>query len=881
MYKDISCYGVIGNMYTAALISDEGSVDYLSLPYLDSPTIFAALLDDEKGGFFSIKPQGSYQSRQSYIKNTNILKCLFKTEQGEAELIDFMPKVSLTSAEFSLHRCLKVKEGKIDFFLQCLPRPDYARNSARIEKREDSFIIKGEKDTFFLSSTLKGYKTVSQNPSEINLKFTLSKGEEAHFNFYSGEEGINNERECSFLSTKKFWQNWLKECQSLRCIYLGEYEEMINRSLLVLKLLNFQPTGAISASVTTSLPEAIGRDRNWDYRFSWIRDASFTLKAFFSLSHIEEAQSYLHWLYNIYSCYGSRNLQIMYSLKGEADLKEETLNHLKGYQASKPVRVGNNTYLQRQWDIYGEVMDAALRLSDYAGKIDIKLWQFLRQICNLAAANWRKPDNGIWEVRGGFYHFVYSKVMCWVALDRGIKIARRYGFSAPLSFWEKEREIIKNEVIKKGYDRVRKTFFQRYEAGYLDASSLLFPLLGFLPIKDRRIKSTINNIKEKLMEGGFLKRYNGDDGFNSKEGSFILYNFWLVECLVMMGKIKEAKSLLKRTEEAANHLGLFSEEYDPGQKKMLGNFPQGFSHIGYINAAMAVLKAENKKRYSRKLWAVNFLRKKIPLKIVLNKGALSSESISSDLAAKLKKNLGELQGAFFDVEAGKVDYLSLKNSKNFLNYQKLAGLLKYFDLNTLGDDRSKKAFWINIYNILVIHGVIELQVQVSVKEVNNFFSRIGYLIGGYFFTADDIEHGILRRNRPPPSANKQLFFSGDKRKNFMLEEFDPRVHFALVCASSSCPPVEFYDEKTIQEQLNIAARSFMNRRGFILDREKGILYLSRIFKWYAKDFGKDEKEIVNYLLKFMEDEYKEYIIDNLSNLKIKYLDYNWQLNQTL
>jgi GH15 family glucan-1,4-alpha-glucosidase len=400
------------------------------------------LLDDEKGGFFRIQPLGKFSSEQRYLENTNILSCEFKTETGWAQLYDFMPVASQELFEKELHiihRCLKVKQGRMDFRLECLPRPEYAREVPEIEREGNLFRIRSGSSEFSLILKLKDYQLKQGPAGSIVVEFSLQEDQSAHFDFVYGDKEPDEINFCELEETQKFWLNWLNNCIAGQCRSWGEHTALVNRSLLVLKLLTFQPTGAISASATTSLPEAIGGERNWDYRFSWIRDASFTLKALFNFGHLSEADSFIRWLYQTFQKHGSRNLQIMYSLRGESDLKEKILSHLKGYRDSRPVRIGNDAFQQEQWDIYGEVMDTALRLSDYIGKIDQKLWSFFEEICNLALKNWTHPDYGIWEVRSTRAHFVYSKVMCWVALDRGIKIARRYGFSAPLDRWEKER----------------------------------------------------------------------------------------------------------------------------------------------------------------------------------------------------------------------------------------------------------------------------------------------------------------------------------------------------------------------------------------------------------------------------------------------------------
>ena len=886
MFRSIADYGLIGDLHSAALVSKDGSVDYCSLPWLDSPTIFAALLDDEKGGYFSLQPSEIFTSTQEYIANTNILSCRFTTKNAEALLYDFMPvekSWEIKKQQHRIHRCLKIVRGNMNFMLTLIPRPDYARITPPPAEQDGScYRFRYGQESLTLTVTCRNTNLLSNIRGQFKLALQLDAMEEAHVDLIYGELDANEPLHCPFEENRLFWQEWVLRCVGERCNYLGEFTPMINRSLLTLKLLTFQPTGAIAAAATTSIPETPGGERNWDYRFSWLRDASFTLKALFALGHITEADAYLRWLNATYRKYGSRNLQIMYTLQGNERLNEVELDHLKGYRNSRPVRIGNDAHRQNQWDVYGEVMDSALRLSDYAGKIDEELWPFFREICGLAIANWQKPDDGIWEVRNGPHHFVYSKVMCWVALDRGITIARRFGFDAPLDLWLKERTMIKEDILLKGFDQKLNSFVQKYHSTELDASLLLLPLTGFLPASDTRVQGTIEACENQLMDRGFLLRYRSSDGLKGEEGGFVLCNFWLVECLALSGKIEKATELLNKTITASNHLGLFSEEYSSASGEMLGNFPQAFSHIGYINAVSAILAAQRRASKTKKEPSfTKWLRNLVPLQITLNESDRIHPEATKAIGAELKKNLNLLQGAFFNEEEGTVNYEAMKQSEGFDRYLQLARSLNNFNPATLHTDNEKKAFWINIYNILIIHGVIEFDIRKSVLDITNFFGRIGYTIGEFFFTPDDIEHGILRQNRPHPLFPFKPFSRSDQRRLFIVDSFDSRIHFALVCAASSCPPVEFYDAAIIDRQLDTAARSFINRKGMEIDRQTRTLWLSAIFGWYSGDFGRNHHETVLSLLPYVTEENKAWIEQNLSSMHIRFLPYNWNLNSTL
>ena len=885
MYREISEYGLIGDMHSVALVSGNGSIDYCSMPFLDSPTIFASLLDDEKGGYFSIQPKGIFTSSQSYVDDTNVLACNFTANEGEAVLYDFMPVETehpLTPKEHRIDRRLEMRKGKMEFRLAFLPKPNYAKTVPAVACQGNTIKALGHEHPLTLIHSLQESTLQKCGDGVVILDFSLAAEDTASFNLIYGAYNDTGTASCSLQENIDFWKNWLHNCMGEHCAFLGEYTALVNRSLLALKLLTFHPTGAIAAAATTSLPESIGGERNWDYRFTWLRDASFTLKALFSLGHITEADSFIRWLHTTYRRHESENIKIMYSIRGEETLQEKELGHLKGYKNSKPVRIGNLAHIQNQWDVYGEVMDAALRLSDYAGKIDAELWPFFRDICNMALNNWKKPDDGIWEVRNGPYHFVYSKVMCWVALDRGIIIAKRYGFDAPVSRWIEQREAIKNDIIEKGFDREKQSFVQRYGSQELDASLLLLPLVNFLPIEDERIQSTIDACSTELMNNGFLSRYKADDGLKGVEGEFVLCNFWLIECLARSNRTEEAGKLMKETLRSANRLGLFSEEFNSSTNEMLGNFPQAFSHIGYINAVTAILSARGHSfGEDVQTTLVDRLRKLIPLQATLNDSPETVTATDAEIAARLKQHLGRLQGAFFNISMGRVNYRAMKRSERFREYLQLAASLRSFHPESLAEDSQKKAFWINIYNILIIHGVIEFDIRNSVLEIINFFGRIGYTIGNTFFSPDDIEHGILRKNRPHPAFRLRPFSPFDSRLPFMVETFDPRIHFALVCASSSCPPIEFYDPELIDEQLNIATRSFINRGGLETDRTNNTVRLSEIFKWYERDFGETREELLGYLAKYADAETGDFLLSSRAKLKIEYLPYNWNLNSTL
>ncbi|MDT8286653.1 MAG: glycoside hydrolase family 15 protein [Elusimicrobiales bacterium] len=885
MYRPIGDYGLIGDMRSLALVSRDGSVDYCSMPRPDSPTVFAALLDDAKGGYFSVRPAGEFSSSRRYLPGTAILVCEFSMPGGaRASLTDFMPVGPAAEAEASsIHRCLRAEAGTARFLVRLDARPGYAEAEPSVEKDGELFFISLGDQAFTFSADAPGLRVLRTDRGGIELDLRLADGGEAHFDFFWGRRpSVPGKAGCPFAATRAFWEDWSRDAGQDPAAPDARHTAALSRSLLTLKLLTYHPTGAITAAATTSLPEVPGGVRNWDYRFTWLRDASFTLRALFSMGHMDEARAFARWLRATYRRHGSRDLRIMYAVDGGADLEEQELAHLAGYRNSRPVRTGNGAFRQRQWDIYGEVMDAALRLSDYAGQIDEELWGFFREVCELAAAAWKEPDEGIWEVRNGPFHFVYSKIMCWVALDRGTAIARRYGFEAPVGRWERIKGEIKAEVLERGYDAERGTLVQRYGSKELDASLLLAGLVGFLNPEDPRFQGTIDACRRELDRNGFLLRYASPDGLPGEEGAFLLCNFWLAEALALAGRAGEARSVLERTLGAANDLGLLAEEYDFRSGEQLGNFPQAFSHIGHINAAAALFDLEERRK--ARASGPSLLRRAflaVSPRIRLNKGGPPPGNAPADAGAALKTALNRLQGRFFDVHESRVDYEAMRGSDSFARYLELARTLDGFDPARLDGDAERKAFWINVYNALIIHGVIALGVRRSVKEVFNFFGRIGYGVGGRFFTPDHIEHGILRANRPHPRTGARVFGAGDPAAALAVRDLDPRVHFALVCAASSCPPIEFYDGPSIDRQLDLAARSFVNRRGLEIDREKSVVRLSRIFEWYAADFGGEENAGLRYAARFAAAPDRDFIGSSLGRLRVEYLPYDWDLNRRL
>lgn len=605
-YQPIENYGLIGNLHTAALVGMDGSIDWMCIPHFDSPSVFAAILDDQKGGRFQISATGdNITQKQHYWPNTNILITRFLHADGIGEIADYMPvSAENKSPTDQLVRRVRVVHGRMPFRLQCRPAFDYARarHETFVDDRGARFIGPG------LSLGLVASVPLQRDGDGVRADFILGEEETATFilrqhdrNDAIGPCPSVGQAEDRFRETVMYWQRWLSHCT-----YQGRWREDVHRSALALKLMTFAPTGALVAAPTTSLPEGIGGVRNWDYRYTWLRDASFTLYALMRVGFTEEAARFMDWLSARWHEDQSDDdgpLQLMYGIDGRTELFEEELSHLEGYRGSRPVRIGNAAHGQLQLDIYGELMDSAYLFNKHGTALGYDAWKDLRRLVDWVCENWSREDEGIWEVRGGRRQFVFSRLMCWVAVDRGLRLADKRSFPADRQRWLRTRDEIYEEVMDKGWDPQRQAFVQAYGRSALDASNLLMPLVFFTAPNDSRMLATIDAIRKPLSQGGLaagglVYRYNpqeAPDGLPGKEGTFNMCSFWLVEALTRAGRtdrrrLQEARLLFEEMLGYANHLGLYAEQTGP-HGEALGNFPQAFTHLGLISAAFNLDRA--------------------------------------------------------------------------------------------------------------------------------------------------------------------------------------------------------------------------------------------------------------------------------------------------
>jgi GH15 family glucan-1,4-alpha-glucosidase len=572
VYAPIEDHGIIGDLHSVALITQQGEIDWYCCPRFDSPSVFGAILDDERGGSFRISPVGEdVRTKQLYLPDTNVLITRFLSPVGVGELIDFMP---IGSAEEDRHRIVRIVQcvrGEMRFDLDCRPRFDYGRVEHALHCDDYGAVFETEDLTFVLERVPDGGHSARPFPEDVSQHL--------------------------FAETVDFWRGWIHQCR-----YRGRWREMVRRSALAMKLLCYRPTGAIVAAPTTSLPEAIGGGRNWDYRYTWIRDSAFTLFAFLKLGFTEEAQAFMGFLKEraLESHPGGAGpLQIMYGIDGRHELHELELDHLAGYRDSRPVRIGNEAARQMQLDIYGELINSIYLYNKAGDPIDYDLWVVVTNLLDWLEHNWDGRDEGIWEVRGGAQEFTYSRLMSWIAFDRALRIAEDRGFPCPVDRWRATRDRIFQQIMDRGFSKQRQAFVQTLDGDVLDASMLMMVMGHFVAANDPRMLTTIDAIREELVTDSLVYRYDpaaaASDGLEDAEGTFSICSFWWVEALARAGQLDEARLSFEKMQSYANHLGLYSEEIG-ASGEALGNFPQAFTHLSLISAALYLDRALDEAR---------------------------------------------------------------------------------------------------------------------------------------------------------------------------------------------------------------------------------------------------------------------------------------------
>jgi GH15 family glucan-1,4-alpha-glucosidase len=595
-YLPIAEHGIIGDLHTVALVGSDGTIDWYCCPSFDSPSVFGAILDRKRGGYYRITPAAEgWEPKQLYFPDTNVLITRFLSSEGVGELQGFMP-IPRDGEERHRHRLVRrvlCVRGEMRFRLDLQPRFNYGRDEHTVEHYEHGVLFRSPG----LCLALQGTRPIACDESDAHSEFTLRAGETVTFVLesvggdYVPREYSEEETREAYERTIGYWRRWLSQSR-----YRGRWRETVHRSALVLKLLTYHPTGAIVAAPTTSLPERVGGSRNWDYRYTWIRDAAFSLYALLRLGFTEEAGAFMAWLTDRFRermTGPSGPLQIMYGIDGRSELPEEELSHLEGYRGSAPVRIGNAAADQLQLDIYGELIDSVYLYNKYGRPIYHDAWSELCRLVEWVCENWDQADEGIWETRGGKKHFTLSRLMCWVAVERMVRVARQRGLPADLVHWARHRDLIYRQIMDRGWNEERQAFVQHFDSDVLDASLLLMPLVKFIAPTDPRWLATLDGISRELVADSLVYRYNieaSPDGLEGEEGTFSMCSFWYVEALARAGRLDAARLAFEKMLTYANHLGLYSEEIGP-RGEQLGNFPQAFTHLALISAAFNLDRA--------------------------------------------------------------------------------------------------------------------------------------------------------------------------------------------------------------------------------------------------------------------------------------------------
>ncbi len=571
-------YGLIGNCRTSALVSKNGAVEWCCFPKFDSPSVFAKILDRERGGSFEIRPIGKCKVSQRYLPNTNILETTFTSKSAKFKVLDYFPRYregEMIVRLQEIHRLIRVVRGRPNVKIIFDPRFHYAIDKTSLEIENNRIVAAGNDRNLYLYSDIKLESILSQKP------VTLRKEKYLVLSYERPENPSISLVKDAFKRTMWYWRFFVK-----RSTIPSLKKREVIRSVLLLKLLTYE-SGAIIAAPTTSIPEIVGTQRTWDYRYCWLRDASFTIDALFKLCHFDEAETYINWLLRI--CYrAGANLQPMYSIDGEQILVENSLPHLSGYKNSTPVRVGNAAYQQRQLDIYGEVIDSLYLYYEHYkySEMTDNAWSVVYRIIEAVMSNWRQKDSGIWEFRSQLKHYTFSKLMCWVALDRGVILARQRRKLKTAARWAHVRNHIKDDIIENGWSEKKQSFVQNYGSETIDASLLLIPYFGFLPANHPKFAKTVEACERELVKGCFVYRYVEPDELGKPSNSFTICTFWYINALFMQGRAEEARNMFKKILRYGNHLDLFSEDIDPKTKELTGNFPQGYTHLALINTAI-------------------------------------------------------------------------------------------------------------------------------------------------------------------------------------------------------------------------------------------------------------------------------------------------------
>lgn len=862
-HSPLSEYGAVGNGRGLALVSRTGSVDWMCVPRLDSPAVFAALLDDRSGGRFAIRPDRDFDAASAYRPGTNLLETRFRVRTGEARLTDFMPDGpdvrERPENAGRLIRRVRGEAGEVRLRIVCDVRFDYGRRPARWERRDNRCWRLVSRDRHLL---LTASRPLFWEDRTARLR--VRAGETVWLVLDWGGESVPDEAALEGLldSAERYWRGWRSEGGAGRLPPGGFWRDALDRSALALRLLQYRPAGAVAAGGTAALPVAPGGGDNRDDRVASIHEAADTLTALSALGRRREADAFVDWVRGVLRAAdagGPEDIQRLDRPRPPAG--ERIARHLAGYKGAEPVRLGRNPGEASALEISGEVLDLFFAFSRRGGEIGSGDWTRLRPLVDRAAATWRRPDSGRAEpsVRPG----IHARLMAWVALDRGIRIALRNGFRADLARWRNERAAVRQDILRRGVSRRTGAFRTDDETGGTDDGVLRIPLVGFLPATDRRVAATLRELDaDRLREDGFLLPF-----------------FRYLRCRILQGRLDEVAEGLRRVREFSGPSGLLGERYDPVFREIGGNLPRASAHAACALATLEYLAARNAPPPPPSpLWSRRAARLFRPARLSPPRRP-RREAVPADPNRALRDVLRRLADHFYDAHEQRVDYAGIRSSAVFDRMRDCVADLRGFDPETLGTDAERIAFWINLFNLLTIHAVVALGVRDSVREIPFFFRRATYVVGGRSYRLGDIEHGVLRGNRRPPFRPSRPFGPADPRLRTLPETPDPRTIFGLVRAARTGPPLGVYAADTLGRRLDASARVFLNGTSR-LDMRDRTLWVSELFKRRRSDIGARDADLVRFVARFWyRTDPADWLVSEADRIAIRYFPFDWRLNR--
>lgn len=869
--KKIGDYGVIGNGAAAALVGRDGAIDWLCLPQIDSESVFAALLDPQRGGAFTVEPPGRWQedwdTAQSYIEGTNVLRTRFRTRGGEVELTDFMPigSSSENTIPYLVRRITGI-HGDTRLRITVSARLRYARVAVTWQQQTAcAWSLHGDDGTYSITTSSPVHWHEDQTSVAIGAgeTFWIAFGAEQ-------QRSTTADIEAHLNTTIDYWRRWISHRHPDDRRAHSTWRQQLVRSDLLLALLQSPATGAIYSAITASIPRTLYGMRACDGRYEDVFACALYVEALLGFGHVDAAQQYL--LHAIARLPSPRTL--LHAPRSVA------LDHLSGYRGT-PAAVQSEAVAQCDYTTVGFLLDAALLLSRHGVPIERSLWEQLQPLVDFAAQTWPHPDLGYATSSLGPRHFTLSKLLWWMALDRGVKLAQRYGYPGDVDWWKEQRQAVRDTIITQSYRADKGLFAMHPDSDEIDPALLLLPITGFLPADDPRVKRTLAAI-ELVVRGAQESNRSSEEVDVAVEPHFHnLFPYWHVNCLILQQRFDDAEERLRLLHTTSNHLGLFGEHFDGLFREINGNFPAGRVHAAYAVTVMNFFNGLNRLQRSeppapeRRLGMVFRSHLLNPVSDQTNGSALSP---SHDADQMLQQALNELRREFYDAHEQTLEYARIRGTQSYQRFRDAITALREFDPLVLESDAHRLVFWLNVFNAAVIHGIVELGLTRSVRDVPLFFDRIQYKIGRFLFTPSDIEHGILRANAPPPGKRRNKFIQKDPRCRLGPGSCDLRVHFAMFRGTRSAPYLDVYILDRLESMLNDAARVSVNAAAQVVKKKRTLLLPEQI-AWYRQDFPQENTQFVSYLSRFFNDpEVVEWLGENAHRVNIEYQSFDWRLN---